>query len=141
MESFNGLWFDHESCVSHTSEEQEVCEKSCSPLLIAVPDVLAKVTRDKHISYLHTGLGYLSSGYVSLDASRPWIIYWVIHSLTLLGEVLTPDYANKIIDTLIYIQNSVTSTKVILRDSKHMEIPARFTSGGFGGGAYQLSHW
>lgn len=41
--------------------------------------------KDEHSAYLMSGLGSLSSGYVSLDASRPWLAYWIIHSLELLG--------------------------------------------------------
>lgn len=32
------------------------------------------------------GLGRLAGGYVSLDASRPWLCYWISHSLEMLGE-------------------------------------------------------
>jgi protein farnesyltransferase subunit beta len=28
----------------------------------------------------------LSEGYCCLDASRPWLVYWIVHSLELLGE-------------------------------------------------------
>lgn len=55
------------------------------------PRPLDSVTfhRAEHATYLLNGLGNLSSGYVSLDASRPWLTYWITHSLELLG----PEYA------------------------------------------------
>ena len=74
--------------------------------------------REKHIKYLLTGLGNLSSGYVSLDASRPWIAYWCLHSLDLLDAVPPPLVPN-VITTLKAFQNQ---------------------GGGFGGGPMQLSH-
>jgi len=45
--------------------------------------------RDEHAAYLLSGLGGLSKGFTSLDASRPWLTYWITHSLELLG----PEYA------------------------------------------------
>ena len=44
--------------------------------------------RAEHAAYIISGLGVLAGGYVSLDASRPWLCYWITHSLELLG----PDY-------------------------------------------------
>ena len=46
--------------------------------------------RRRHVSYLHGGLHTLPSGFISLDASRPWICYWIVHSLALLQAPL-PD--------------------------------------------------
>ena len=37
--------------------------------------------RDAHVAYLLSGLGQLSGAYSSLDASRPWLCYWIVHSL------------------------------------------------------------
>jgi protein farnesyltransferase subunit beta len=42
--------------------------------------------RDKTVAYLRKSLSEpLHSGYVSLDASRPWLVYWMLHALELLG--------------------------------------------------------
>ncbi|CAN0364481.1 unnamed protein product, partial [Discosporangium mesarthrocarpum] len=59
--------------------------------------------------------------FISLDASRPWIIYWITHSLDLLGR-LPPDgpYPRRILSTLKSCQDTV--------------------HGGFGGGPAQLPH-
>lgn len=35
-----------------------------------------------------TGLASLPAGFVALDASRPWICYWILHSLALLDRPL-----------------------------------------------------
>ncbi|XP_071520028.1 protein farnesyltransferase subunit beta [Panulirus ornatus] len=75
--------------------------------------------RERHISYLKKGLRNLPEGFVSLDASRPWIVYWAVHALELLDVRLTDDEAAGIIDFLQHCQNP---------------------TGGFGGGPGQYSH-
>ncbi|KAI8833214.1 terpenoid cyclases/protein prenyltransferase alpha-alpha toroid [Chytridium lagenaria] len=45
--------------------------------------------RDLHIKFLRSGLNGLKKGFVSLDASKPWLIYWIIHSLDLLKDPLS----------------------------------------------------
>lgn len=54
-----------------------------------------------------------------LDASRPWLCYWMLHSLSLLRALPSDETMDRIIDTLSRCQNQ---------------------SGGFGGGPQQLSH-
>jgi protein farnesyltransferase subunit beta len=39
----------------------------------------------------------LSEGYICLDASRPWLVYWIIHSLELLDEFIDDDVERKAI--------------------------------------------
>ena len=46
--------------------------------------------RELHIEYLHDTLQQLPSNYVGFDASRPWIIYWALLGLSLLGEDVSP---------------------------------------------------
>lgn len=54
-----------------------------------------------------------------LDASRPWLIYWSLHSLLTLGISLDQSSKSRAINTLLKCQNN---------------------SGGFGGGSGQISH-
>ena len=45
-----------------------------------------RLLRGAHASYLSSALSEkLSRGFASLDASRPWMVYWCLHSLDLLG--------------------------------------------------------
>jgi prenyltransferase beta subunit len=48
--------------------------------------------RTKHITFIkRLGLTpLLPSGFVGLDASRTWMMYWVLCALKLLGEDITP---------------------------------------------------
>lgn len=82
------------------------------------PDLI--LTRKQHIKYLQSGLGELPSGFISLDASRTWICYWITHSLALLNAPL-PAHIPKaaVIDFLASCQHP---------------------NGGFGGGPNQLAH-
>lgn len=47
--------------------------------------VRAPLLRDKHAAFLLSSLRALPESFVSLDASRPWICYWSLHALDLLG--------------------------------------------------------
>ncbi|CAG8450622.1 795_t:CDS:10 [Ambispora gerdemannii] len=78
-----------------------------------------KLEREKHVEFLGRGLIKLSKGFVSLDASKPWIAYWILHSLDLLGAPITEDLIDRGISTLSKYQNP---------------------TGGFGGGSGQISH-
>lgn len=136
MNNFEGLWFDCEDKETYSSHEQCACEKQCAQFLkpfdkfneetlqrFRVNELLndnneIRLLRRNHAEYLTNGLTYLSAGFVSLDASRPWIIYWILQALYLLNEEPVHLYP-RIISTLATIQNN---------------------SGGFGGGPLQLSH-
>ena len=47
---------------------------------------LPSLEREKHIEYLHGRLGELPAGFVGFDAARPWLIYWTLTGLSILGE-------------------------------------------------------
>jgi prenyltransferase beta subunit len=74
--------------------------------------------RDKHVSFILGGMSSLSSGWSALDASRPWLCYWTIHSLSLLDRVPS--------GMEIRVSNS-------LKACQHPD-------GGFGGGFMQIAH-
>ncbi|KAK6332744.1 CAAX farnesyltransferase (FTase) subunit beta [Orbilia brochopaga] len=80
---------------------------------------LPLLERATHVDFLlgplHNGL---SSRYTGLDASRPWIFYWCINALTLLGE-----------DVGRYNERAISSLK-----------PLQHKDGGFGGGNGQSQH-
>ncbi len=111
---------DGESTV--TSKEQEAVEKKIISRLQRTSAVGAdRVTlwQDKHIDFLKRGLVRLSSDYECLDASRPWLCYWIVHALSLLDYTLMPAETHKVVE--------------FLRKCQCRE-------GGFGGGPGQLPH-
>jgi len=102
-----------------TEAEEKNCQQVCKQLLDAVTDdEELHLFREQHVKYLHSGLGHLSPGFICLDASRTWIIYWIFQSLDLLDEIPT-SLIPRAIDTIRRCQNP---------------------TGGFGGGPQQISH-
>lgn len=43
-----------------------------------------ELDRKKHIAYLKKGLNGLGHWGSAVDASKPWLVYWIFHSLDLL---------------------------------------------------------
>ncbi|KND04533.1 uncharacterized protein SPPG_00259 [Spizellomyces punctatus DAOM BR117] len=111
---------------TETSEMQEEVEAAVMPLYARYkwkvpPEPLTSVRlqRTLHIRYLKSGLEGLSKRFVVLDASQPWLVYWMLHGLDLLDEPLSQEVASRAVKTLARCQNS---------------------TGGFGGGPGQISH-
>ena len=117
---------DIENIPTASSEEQTQVEHNCLKLFKnyhgepCSVDSYLKLDRNKSIKFLRKGLVNLSEGYECLDSSRPWILYWILHSLELLGDHITdPAHVNAIVDFISKCQNP---------------------EGGFGGGPGQISH-
>ncbi|KAI1768536.1 terpenoid cyclases/Protein prenyltransferase [Hypoxylon sp. FL1150] len=77
-----------------------------------------RLDRQRHIKFLRKNLGKLPGRFVSLDASRPWLLYWCLNGLSLLGADVS-DYREDLIETARSMQND---------------------TGGFGGGIGHDSH-
>ncbi|GAA0174121.1 acyltransferase [Lithospermum erythrorhizon] len=84
-----------------------------------------ELQRDDHMEYLTKGLRRLGPSFTSLDAkywqwqSRPWLCYWMLHSITLLNEVVDDQLEIDIVDFLSRCQDP---------------------NGGYGGGPGQMPH-
>ena len=127
---------DDEGVPTTTSIAQQECEESC--LAYLYEDTQEKdaeengnsssdattsnplLLRDSHVKYCKRGLEKLGRGFTALDASKPWLMYWMIHSISLLNGEITEKMKDRVVDTLEKYQNNDT--------------------GGFGGGFFQLSH-
>ncbi|KAI1424030.1 terpenoid cyclases/protein prenyltransferase alpha-alpha toroid [Xylaria sp. FL1777] len=114
-----------DSLVTDTSISQDAVESSCSALLAATRDDIRvnrhgvpSLGRDRHVAFLEKNLGPLPPAYKAADASRPWIFYWCLNGLVLLGADVSK-YRDGLVETARSIQNE---------------------SGGFGGGFGQQSH-
>ncbi|XP_020292918.1 protein farnesyltransferase subunit beta isoform X1 [Pseudomyrmex gracilis] len=75
--------------------------------------------RMKHISFLKNAVTHLNEAYECLDCSRPWLCFWILHSLAILGERLSKEEQSKIVGFLARCQSP---------------------TGGFGGGPGQYPH-
>jgi protein farnesyltransferase subunit beta len=104
--------------VTDTSEEQEAVEDSCRHCFARTSGRSDNLHVAEHISYLRTKLEPLPYPFVSLDASHPWLVYWPLNGLSLLGTD---------IDDLV--EGAVQAILACISPD-----------GGFGGGNRQLSH-
>lgn len=80
---------------------------------------ILELQRDKHIEYLTKGLKQLSRSFTVLDANRPWLCYWMLHSIALLRDCVDDKLENDCIDFLSRCQDP---------------------KGGYGGGPGQMPH-
>lgn len=78
---------------SCSSAEQAEVEAECSALFSLFYSEEGTLERTRvvlgtsaHLAYLRDGVCTLGPGYASLDASRPWIAYWIVHSMVILGS-------------------------------------------------------
>lgn len=108
-----------------SSELQDATVKQCLPYLCGAAGRLdynargvPRLAREKHAAFLRKNLGALPAPYIGADASRPWILYWCLAGLTLLGEDVSA-YGEGLVETARTMQNA---------------------TGGFGGGHGQTSH-
>lgn len=83
--------------VTETSDLQDETVQECLPYLSGTvdpskgpldfnPHGLSPLEREKHVAFLHNVLRTLPAAYVGYDASRPWILYWALTGLYLLGD-------------------------------------------------------
>lgn len=88
---------------SDTTEEQLATEEACQRCIdeICDPELrreAASLLTREHRTYCASGLWRLSAGYASLDASRPWLCYWIVHSLSILGTRIDAAAADAVIN-------------------------------------------
>ncbi|MCD9558772.1 hypothetical protein HAX54_016389 [Datura stramonium] len=112
--------------VTKTLEDQGMVERQVREIydfFYSIPpnsqSVVLELQRDKHFDYLTRGLRKLGPSFSVLDANRPWISYWTLHSLALLGESIDAKLENDAIDFLTRCQDK---------------------DGGYGGGPGQMPH-
>ncbi|KAL7578148.1 hypothetical protein ACA910_012593 [Epithemia clementina (nom. ined.)] len=133
-----------------SSETQEETETECSPYFVDLStlpqsqiehlretgllhndSVYVCLLADKHIEYLKQTWDTeqkLRPSFVSLDASRPWMLYWTLHPCDLLGYAPSDDDCLLILNTL-----KVCWTNVVVTTTAT-------AAGGFGGGPSQMPH-
>jgi len=104
--------FQEEKVYTPTGLEQRNTEESCLRLFEKacnaseeLGDTLPVLHRAKTVAFLRKGLTQLSQGYECLDASRPWLVYWLVHSLELLDEQLTKEETKDIVTFLSLCQD------------------------------------
>ncbi|KIX00949.1 uncharacterized protein Z518_10015 [Rhinocladiella mackenziei CBS 650.93] len=118
-----------DSLETETSTLQENTVNECLPLLNGANDPtrnpfdfnrfgVPNLEREDHINFLHDNLAEFPAPFVGIDASRPWMVYWALLSLYVLGEDISP-FRSRVVKTFYPMQNA---------------------TGGIGGGHGQYSH-
>jgi len=118
---------NEEEILTTTSLDQLKVEQNVANLYELFDEVVSNnskpiLLRNEHINYCLKGIQKLESGFQTLDASRPWLCYWILHALDLLGgltESRLPNIFERTVDFLNRCQSPM---------------------GGFGGGPGQLPH-
>ena len=93
-ELFTSLPPIHDLLTTNSSTVQDATIQECLPFLsgadISSPKFnrngVPRLERQKHIHYLRSSLEKMPAVYVGYDANRPWVIYWALTGLCLLGE-------------------------------------------------------
>ncbi|BAE58272.1 unnamed protein product [Aspergillus oryzae RIB40] len=124
---FKELPIIQDALTTETTNLQEETVNKCLPFLKGIHSSqkgpfnqfgVPALNRDDHIAYLYDSLEDYPGSFVALDASRPWMVYWALAGLALLGE-----------DISQFRERVITSFR-----------PMQNPTGGFGGGHGQLSH-
>ncbi|KAI3626077.1 hypothetical protein CBS9595_001438 [Malassezia furfur] len=110
-------------CPTQTSIDQKHTEESIYELVAPFEkgaSPLPALRRREHAAFLSRILEPLPARYVSFDSNRAWLLYWIAHSLDLMGLPLTGAKQARAISTLLHFQDT--------------------ERGGFGGGPGQMGH-
>lgn len=84
--------------VTETINLQDATLDKCLPFLKGVHSSqkgpfnafgVPALQRDDHVAYLYDSLEDYPAGFVAMDASRPWMVYWALVGLSLFGEDVT----------------------------------------------------
>ncbi|KAL2897424.1 Protein farnesyltransferase subunit beta [Bienertia sinuspersici] len=81
--------------------------------------VMLEIVADMHSNYLTNGLQCLPPSFCVLDANRPWLCYWILHSIALLGESVDENLEKDVVNFLNRCKDPL---------------------GGYGGGPGQMPH-
>ncbi|KAH6574527.1 hypothetical protein BASA60_005434 [Batrachochytrium salamandrivorans] len=120
MDSLLKAALDDECFSTETSESQLQVEDLVLSLIRSFPaPERPLLLRSRHIPFLEQPFNGLSKWWVALDASKPWLIMWMLHSLDLLGVDIPVSIKERAISSLSACQHS---------------------SGGYGGGPGQIAH-
>ncbi|KAK7365160.1 hypothetical protein VNO80_13998 [Phaseolus coccineus] len=67
--------------------------------------LMLELQRENHMQFLSKGLRHLSSAFSVLDSNRPWLCYWIFHSIALLGESVEDELEDNTIEFLSRCQD------------------------------------
>lgn len=146
-----------DSLETETSVRQVCTVQECLPFLAGLENCgrslfdynefgVPRLDRDRHIRYLHDSFNELPARFVAFDASRPWLLYWALTGLSILGEEVKQYrqrwYIENLIINLISSHGSDGLHRLIRLMHRVISTfsPMQNPEGGFGGGHGQISH-
>jgi protein farnesyltransferase subunit beta len=79
---------------TETTDLQTATREKCLPFLKGTHSSqsdhnehgVPALKRDLHVAYLYDSLEDYPAGFVAMDASRPWMVYWGLAGFAMLGE-------------------------------------------------------
>ncbi|XP_049877825.1 protein farnesyltransferase subunit beta [Pectinophora gossypiella] len=117
--------FNVEKVITDTSSDQIDVETTILKLYkqfekkASIDPELPILNKAIHAKVLKTWLHKLPVSYECLDASRPWLVYWILNALSLLNDMPDAETLSKVVRFLSHCQHE---------------------EGGYGGGPYQFPH-
>lgn len=80
--------------VTETTDLQNATRDKCLPFLAGTHHSqidhnehgVPALKRDLHVAYFYDSLEDYPAGFVAMDASRPWMVYWGLAGFSMLGE-------------------------------------------------------
>ncbi len=98
--------FPSDGLDTSTSAEQLTTEQTLLRTLTTSPPSPPKtLNKAAHTQYIAKSLMSLPAPYVTLDASRPWLMYWCLHGFDLLGVGLDETMKKKAAETILSFQS------------------------------------
>lgn len=88
----------HDRLVTRSSKEQDETVEKCLPFLLGIEDPtrnpfdfnefgVPRLERIDHVEFLIDGLESLyPPEFAGLDAARPWMVYWAMNGLSIMGH-------------------------------------------------------
>ena len=87
-----------DSLVTKTSEQQDQTVQDCLPFLTGTADPsktvfdftshgVPRLERENHVEFLTDALHH--TRFMAYDPSRPWVVYWTLTGLSVLGQDVT----------------------------------------------------
>ncbi|KAJ3434365.1 protein farnesyltransferase subunit beta [Anaeramoeba flamelloides] len=127
------IFTKHDQYYSRTFFDQQGVERRIKEYFILFAEnenfhQKIKLSRNLHKKYLLNSLKGLSESNQALDASIPWLIYWTLHSLDILGVLDSEEFAKEFIQKG-FVKKAISTLSW-----------CQSKDGGFGGGHLQLPH-
>ena len=159
---------------SESTTAQQGAERECQPYFVELSDLAPdqidhlrgtgllasdnnslniQLLRQKHVEYLsQVWKRSLRAPFVSLDSSRPWMLYWCLQGCDLLGHVPTQKDQSRMVSTLRQCWQDIKIAyhpfKSLNEDPLYFNgcdassnvVQQQLEAGGFGGGPGQMAH-